>query len=95
LTYLSLRDFFTLVFLYTVSVAWGSDKSQVENTTKTDIVRCITSDKGHICMVINKNDHFYQRVGLTKTCRPVWWGSHYLYGVSSWLLAVSMLHLQY
>jgi len=48
LTYLSLRDFFTLVFLYTVSVAGGCDKLEGTNTTNSDIVRLVTCVSCHI-----------------------------------------------
>jgi hypothetical protein len=48
LDHLSLEDFFTSFFLDTVSIAGGSDKLRGTNHTNSDIVRCITYDRGHI-----------------------------------------------
>jgi len=45
---LSLRDFCTLVFLYTVSIAGGSDKLEGTKGINSDIVRFITCDTHHV-----------------------------------------------
>jgi hypothetical protein len=66
---------------------------QTQNGIKTDIVRCITSDKGHICMVINNNDHFYQRVDLTKTARAIFFVMQITCDTPCWYLTFGGIYV--